>query len=149
MTKSYSLSWSFTTDDSVWTETSRPAVTLYVLYLVFLCLTDIFYPLYSINTSGWKTSYLNDIRSVYLLWWPTEFFNYARLWTLRKPIKLILLLKINTNRSILRISPSNSDVSSSSPIPGSRLTILRKLLFIPTIQAHWVVSWMSQGDKSK
>ena len=33
-------------DDSVRAETCSPAVTLYVLYLVLFCLTDIFYPLY-------------------------------------------------------------------------------------------------------
>ena len=55
-----SVSWG-PEDDSVRVETSSPAVTLYVLYLVLLCLTDIFYPLYSINTSGWKTSDLSTL----------------------------------------------------------------------------------------
>jgi len=32
-------------DDSVRVETCSPAVILYVLYLLLLCLTDIFYPL--------------------------------------------------------------------------------------------------------
>jgi len=45
-------------DDSVRVETCSPAVTLYVLYLLLLCFTDTFCPLYSVNTSGWKTSNL-------------------------------------------------------------------------------------------
>jgi len=44
-------------------ETCSPTLTLYVLYLVLLCLTDIFYPLYSTNASGWKTS---DLKSYYI-----------------------------------------------------------------------------------
>jgi len=46
-------------------ETRSHAVTLYVLYLVLLCLTDTFYPLYSTNTSGWKTSDLNGNAQAY------------------------------------------------------------------------------------
>ena len=53
-----SVSWG-PEDDSVRVETCSPAVTLYVLYLVLLCLTDTFYPLYSTNTPGWKTSDLS------------------------------------------------------------------------------------------
>jgi len=50
-----SVSWR-PENDSVRVETCSPTVTLYILYLALLCLTDIFYTLYSINTSGWKTS---------------------------------------------------------------------------------------------
>ena len=52
-----SVSWG-PEDDSVRVETCSPAVTLYVLYLLLLCLTDTFCPLYSINILGWKTSNL-------------------------------------------------------------------------------------------
>jgi len=55
-------------DDSVRVETCNPAVTLYVSYSVLLRLTDIFYPLYSINISGWKTSDLYPL-NIYESWY--------------------------------------------------------------------------------